>query len=600
MTSPGMLPQTVSGLLALRAASSPGAVAFWQPSSDNGWKPISWGVFAGQVASLRRALEGADLRPGDRVALIAPVSLEWELLHHAALSLGAIVVGMDAHDLPARIAAQAELANVAAFVTSDPRAVSAIETERLASARFILDLSGTMELPAGARRLTWPDLLALGGPALERLPGPQPSDLATIIFTSGTTGAPKGIAYTHEQVCLAIDTISGVFGFVDERSQLLCWLPLSNLFQRMVNLAAMRKGAATHLLNDPRQVMTAVATATPDIFVGVPRFYEKLYEGIRDQIAAQPLIRRWLIELAWSVGRRVGQARLEHRIVPVWLDGIYRVMDRTVLRRVRGVMGDRLRCMITGSAPIPKHLLEEFHALGWLVLEAYGLSENVLPMAMNRPEDFRLGTVGRPLQRNEIVVTENSEIKVRGPGLFAGYVGGANPGPLDGDGFYHTGDLGRFDEDGYLILSGRSDDIIKTSTGRRVAPASIEAELRSASGIDQAVILGAGRKCLVALCTFTPGHPHEQALAGLARELRARVARMSEHGRPRGVALLEHPFSIERGELTSNLKLKRAVIESRHADEIRTLYELIDRNSSDGDALVVIRPGHHTSERDGS
>jgi long-chain acyl-CoA synthetase len=248
----------------------------------------------------------------------------------------------------------------------------------------------------------------------------------------------------------------------------------------------------------------------------------------------------------------------------MWLNGVHGVMDRTVLRRIRRIMGDRLRCMVTGSAPIPKHLLEEFHALGWLVLEAYGLSENVLPMAMNRPDDFRLGTVGRPLQGNEIAVTEDSEIWVRGPGLFAGYVGDANPRPLDSDGFYRTGDLGRFDKDGYLIVSGRSDDMIKTSTGRRVAPASVEAELRSVSGIDQAVIFGAGRKCLWPLCTCVPAHPHEAASVGLERELRERVARMSENARPRGIALLDLPFSIEQGELTSNLKLKRAVIESRH------------------------------------
>ncbi|MBV9890197.1 MAG: AMP-binding protein [Rhizobacter sp.] len=587
-------------MLELRAGSSPTAIAFWRSSPDNRWEPVSWAAFADRVATLRQALHCAGLRAGDRLALIAPVSLEWELLHHAALGLGAVVVGMDAHDLPARIAAQVELADVAAFVTNDPRPMSAIAAERIARSRFILDLSGTMEARGGTRRLAWADLLELADSAQTSLHRPRPNDLATVIFTSGTTGAPKGIAYTHAQVCLAIDTIAEVFEFVGEGSQLLCWLPLSNLFQRMVNLAAMRKGAATYLLGDPRQVMTAVASASPDIFVGVPRFYEKLYEGIRQQIAAQPLLRRSLIGLAWSIGRRVSRARLENRLVPAWLRGVERVADRTVLRRIRGVMGQRLRCMVTGSAPIPRHLLEEFDALGWRVLEAYGMSENVVPMAMNRPDDFRFGSVGRPLPSNEIVVADGGRIKVRGPGVFTCYLGEPTAPPLDSDGFYLTEDLGRFDADGYLYLTGRASEIIKTSTGRRIAPAPIEAGIRSLPGIDQAMLIGAGRKCLVALCTVQ-GTITASDREKLEAALCERAALIAEHDRPLAIAVLDHPWSIDRGELTTNLKLRRAVIEERYGHCIASLYEALDERQDSASTTVIFangrdaaRPGERT------
>ena len=194
-------------------------------------------------------------------------------------------------------------------------------------------------------------------------------------------------------------------------------------------------------------------------------------------------------------------------------------------------------------------------------------------MAMNRPDDFRLGPVGRPLPGNGSVITENSEITVRGPGLF-GYLGEEDHRRLDSDGFYHTGDLGGFDQDGYLSVSGRSDDMFKTSTGRRVAPAGIKARLRSVFGIDQAVLVGSGRKCLVALCTCMTARPDEQTLACSERELRERVAAMGDHERPRAIALIELPFSIERGELTANLKLRRAAIEQapcrRDSDALST------------------------------
>ena len=595
MTEPRASANTIARLLALRAAETPQAIAYRHEVSDGQWVSVTWQDFSLRVAKLRRALSAAGLRKGDRLALIAPVSVEWEALHHAALAMGAVVVGMDAHDLPERIAAMAEQAGIAAFATTDPRVLSRLGTERLAGCRFLLHLGplGQIEtaaslLPSGRPWLTWAALDALGASTNADTEPPTADDVATIIFTSGTTGAPKGIAFSHGQVCLAIDAICDAFDFASPDSRLLCWLPLSNLFQRVVNLAGMRKGAVTYLLADPRRVMQVVARVSPDIFVGVPRFYEKLYDGLRENIAAQTRLRRALVEWAWGVGRRASPYRMKRRRMPLSLALVHGVADRLVLGRVRDVMGTRLQCMVTGSAPTPRYLLEEFHALGWLVLEAYGLSENVLAMAMNRIDDFRFGTVGRPLPGNQIVVADGGAVKVRGPGLFHGYLGEADSPPLDADGFYLTGDLGQFDADGYLTLTGRTGEMIKTSTGRRVAPAGVEAQLRSVPGIDQAVLIGAGRKCLVALCASTHARQDESARGGLIRALREQATRINEHERPRGIALIEQPFSIERGELTPNLKLRRAAIEDRYADLIQKLYELIDRDANSAPQELVV------------
>jgi long-chain acyl-CoA synthetase len=566
-------------------------VAYQQETAPGRWEPITWAAFDQRVEPLRRGLAAAGLRPGDRLALIAPVSLEWELLHHAALALGVVVVGLDAHDLPERIAGMAEQADVTAFATAHPPVLARLSDERWARCRLALHLgTAAPGWPVGARPMPLSQLEALGasGDAPD-LRAPGPDDMATIIFTSGTTGAPKGIAYRHAQLCLAIDAICDAFPFVGPGSRLLCWLPLSNLFQRIVNLAGMRRGAASYLLGDPRRVMEVVGGVAPDVFIGVPRFYEKLYDGVREHIAALPAWQRRLVEWAWQVGRRSSPYRQARQAMPLGLRLAWTVADRAVLRRVRTVMGERLQCMVTGSAPTSKHLLEEFYALGWLVLEAYGLSENVLPMAMNRVDDFRFGTAGRPVPGNEIVVNDEGVVQVLGPGLFSGYLGETDRSPLDTKGFYATGDLGELDSDGYLRLTGRSSELIKTSTGRRVAPAGVETQLRQVPGIDQAVLIGTSRKCLVALCSCVEDSLGAADRGRLVLALREQVSRISEHERPRGIALIDHPFTIECGELTPNLKLRRSAIENLYADLIDDLYAGIDRQgkAAVGEMVVI-------------
>jgi long-chain acyl-CoA synthetase len=583
--------RTVPALLARRVAASAEAVAYQREVAAGQWAPVTWATFGQRVEQLRRGLAAAGLRPGDRLALIAPVSLEWELLHHAALALGGVVVGLDAHDLPERIADMVDQAEVNAYATAQPSTLARLSDTRWARCKLALQLGGaSMAWPAAASPTTLADVEAAGAAAaMPSLPAPGPQDCATIIFTSGTTGAPKGIAYRHEQLCLAIDSICDAFPFVGPGSRLLCWLPLSNLFQRIVNLAGMQSGAASYLLGDPRRVMEVVGGVAPDVFIGVPRFYEKLYEGIREHVAAQPALRRRLVGWAWEIGRSASRVRLEGRKLPARLALAYGFADGTILKRVRSVMGKRLRCMVSGSAPTPRHLLEDLHALGLLVLEAYGLSENVLPMAMNRTDDFRFGTVGRPLPGNQIVVAEDGAILVRGPGMFEGYLGDKTGQPFDVNGYYRTGDLGQFDADGRLRLTGRIGDLIKTSTGRRVAPVGVESALRRVPGIDHAVLIGSGRKCLVALCTCASSSLSAQDKAQLGVALREQVARMGEHEQPSGIALIAGPLSVERGELTPNLKLRRSAIESRYADLIERLYDRVDQNSAaEARGLVIL------------
>lgn len=582
---------TLPALLAARVVETPEAMAFMVEGEGGEWSGVSWGDFGASVAALRGALYAAGLRPGDRLAIAMPVGLDWETLHHAAVGLGAAVVGLDAHDRHDRLADVMRQAEIAALVTTDARVAALAQSLALPSLRLVVTAAASPPT-AGMTTFTWESLMAMPRADVPEQSRPGAQDLATIIFTSGTSGQPKGIAYSHGQLGLALAGICETFTFVGADGRLLCWLPLSNLFQRMVNLAGLHHGATTYLLADPRRVMEVVAKVSPDVFVGVPRFYEKLLDGLRSRVAAMPGPVRAVVNGAWGVARRHHRVLADGGYPSAGLRVANSIADRTVLSRIRQVMGRRLRCMVTGSAPMPKAVLDELNALGWTVLEAYGLSENVVPMAMNRLDRCRPGSVGLPMAGNDIRIAADGEVLVRGPGVFNGYLGADSPAPLNAEGFYATGDLGHFDAQGFLHLSGRKSDLIKTSTGRRVAPMGIEAVLQSVFGIDHAVVFGDGRPCLVALCTTAEPVTDEAQQQALAGRLREAAATLAPHDRPAAIAFLPAPFSIDAGELTSNLKICRRPIGTRHATRIDRLYEhLLGQGGTGGSTMPVIFPG---------
>ena len=240
--------------------------------------------------------------------------------------------------------------------------------------------------------------------------------------------------------------------------------------------------------------MSQIQHIEPDLFIGVPRFYEKLYAGVMTTIDKTPAWQKWLIALALRIGEHHANV-LRSGEVPRWFESAwYRLADWLVLGRLRYVMGARLKYMVSGSAPLPSWLLERLQAMGLLVLEAYGLSENLIPVAANQPDAYRLGTVGRVMHGNELRLAEDGELWVRGPGVFGGYYGEeSETGLFDADGYFATGDYASIDADGFITLTGRKSEVFKTSTGRRIAPGGIESILRTVPYIEQAAVFGAGR-----------------------------------------------------------------------------------------------------------
>jgi long-chain acyl-CoA synthetase len=269
-----------------------------------------------------------------------------------------------------------------------------------------------------------------------------------------------------------------------------------------------------------------------------------------------------------------------------------------VLSKLRAVMGGRLRFAVTGSAPTPEALLRFFDALGLRVFEAYGMSECIVPVALNTPGHFSLGTVGRPLAVNQLRLDEDNELLIKGPGVFSGYYDEPDrPDLFTSEGYYRTGDYAEIDLDGYLRLRGRKSEIFKTSTGRRISPIGIEATLQELPYVDRALVLGAGRKCLAAILTLDREtihqsdpdrpQPHEALEQRLAADLAATIRRLPEHERPAGYLVLGKSFSLERGEITPNLKLRRRSIEELYAAQIDDLFDRIERQQDTTPVLLM-------------
>lgn len=588
----------IPGLLESRAGATPDAAAFrHKPGPDAPWTPLTWNEFRERVNALAAAMVARGLAPGDRVALAAANDVRWEITHHAVARAGGVLVAFDPHDPHDRVRQILGNARPRFLFAQRMEWLSFLSFEEIRPFEWIVAFEGEPKKFSKAGPYAWGEAtVAPSDPGT--CPPIDPDQPATLIYTSGTTGDAKGVAYTHRQIVQASRAIADNYAAIEPTSRLLCWLPLSNLFQRMTNLAALHRGCETWMWEDPRRVMDALREVHPDLFISVPRFYEKVYAGIEAAIAARSWPTRAAARLAIGIGGRWAVARREGRTAGWPLRIARAVADRWVLRRLRGVMGDRVRFLVSGSAPMPPWLLEYYHALGLLVLEAYGLSENVIPVAMNRPEVYRFGTVGHPLPQNHLRLGPAGEIFIKGPGVFHGYHGESAGASFAADGYFDTGDNGVLDEDGFLSLTGRRSALIKTSTGRRIAPVRVEEAFQRAVIVDQTVVYGSNHKRLAALVTLdwsklppdarpgTDGAIPPATWEKIKGDLAACAGALPSHERPGGYLILANRFSIDAGEMTSNLKLRRGKVEERYKPWLEDLFSIIDR--ADGEAPIFV------------
>ncbi|MFC5767925.1 AMP-dependent synthetase/ligase [Thauera sinica] len=568
-------PCTVPGRLRDRALRTGDTVAFLHRAGEDGWQSITWHDLLAQVRRLASHFARLGIRRGDRIVIMLPTGPDWELCQQAALTIGAVVVGLDSHDAPQNLQRALALTQPRLIVTSDEEPldlirgiwrlpeIAVVATAGAARSAAVHALDGLLAADPGS-----------GVPAI---PEPGPDDPATIVFTSGSTGHPKGIAYSHRQLCLAVDGLMERFPSVRQDARMICWLPLSTLFQRVINLLAISCGATSYFLDVP-DVMRFAPEIRPTLFVGVPRFFEKLHGGIQAGLENRSTAERTIVHAAWAIGSRRAAALRAGKRPPLWCRLLFPAADR-VLARVRALMGPDLQFMASGSAPMPRWLLERLHGLGWTVLEAYGTSENVMPIAFNTLRQFRFGSVGKPLPGNELRFADDGELLVRGPGVFGGYYGeSASSDTIDAEGFLHTGDYAHLDHDGFLWLDGRKSEVFKTSTGRRVPPAPIEAALKTLDYVDHAVVVGRDRPYPIALLTIAPQHPFAAKLSdpathtAVAADALDACRAFPEFQRPGAIIVSPRALSVSGGELTLNQKIRRIPIEQRFRAQIDEAY----------------------------
>lgn len=592
--------QTLTGLLEARASATPQGLAFVEHGDDTARTGTSWAKFASLVDRVAKSLSDHRVWPGTRVGILAQNSVQWETCQMAALANAATVVGLDIHHTDATLKRLIECTRVSHLFVGD-----SVIARRVAG--LGLEPRPALWLMAGdAPAADFPKRFILPDDPPQPLPPenvedirrkPTPDDMAIVVFSSGTTGHPKPIGYTHRQVLLAVRSITSAFPSVDSSGALVCWLPLANLFQRIIDFCAIARGNPTHIVADPRSVMRVVPDARPQLLLGVPRFFERAMTAMQQRVAAMP----------WPVGdiasrtlsRSLAPPSAARPSIPPSLPSRFsQWASRRIVARLNRAFGGEVRYLVSGSAPLASHVHGFFDAIGLPVLEAYGVSECIIPIALNTPDHRRVGSVGRAVSENEVGLSPDGEVLVRGPGVFAGYLDD-EPGVqrLDEAGYWHTGDRGRFDEDGFLVLEGRLSDAFKLSTGRWINPLEIESTLRTRPGVDYAAVVGAGRKTIV--CMLNVSDAAAQSALGLPGSvgdsiapawLRDIAVTLPEYQRPAGYLVLRSAFTVSGGELTVNLKLRRNAIAAKYAEEIETFYRDLDRYMAEG-TKQGLRPG---------
>ena len=566
---------------------------------DGRWTALDYRELAERVHAASIGLRELGVRDGDRVAILSENRPEWAITDYACLAARATDVPVYP-TLPAR---QVE------YILRDSGAVAVVvstagQLEKVRSIREHLPaLRHVIAFDADARGpavLSFDELLACGRAALARHPGwrthalaARPDDLATLIYTSGTTGDPKGVMLTHGNIASNVTTSVGLFDF-GEGDECLSFLPLSHIFERMFGHYSMfHAGVVINYAGSIDTVAADMKELRPTMMASVPRLYEKIFSRVLDAVRSSPAPRRRIF--AWA--RRVGETWVERTLagqrVPLMLALQRRLADRLVFATLRARTGGRIRFFISGGAPLSPEIAKFFFAAGMPILEGYGLTETSPVMAVNTFGHTRLGTVGRPIPGVEIRIAPDGEIVTRGPNVMRGYFEkpDATAAVVDPDGWFHTGDIGVLDTDGYLSITDRKKDLIVTAGGKNIAPQPIENLAKSSKFVSNAVMLGDRRPFPIML--VVPNAEPLKAWAArhglqasemeplcrlpevhtkLEREVRKTLRDLAQFEMPKKFLLLPSDFSVEGGELTPTLKVRRRVVEERHKAAIEALY----------------------------
>ncbi|HKS65736.1 MAG TPA: long-chain fatty acid--CoA ligase [Candidatus Acidoferrales bacterium] len=568
--------------------------------TESGWQSIAAPEMLRRVAVLARALRGLGIKLGDRVGLFAPNCPEWHTADFAILGIGAINVPVYFNESPDRLAYILNHAGTRVVITagaSQAQKLAGVRggiqcVERVISAASLPDTrEGTIRFET---LLATPAADANAAVAEYRQSAMQvtPGQLATIIYTSGTTGEPKGVMLSHSNLSSNVrDSITGQEFTPSDVA--LEFLPLAHVYERIAGYGYLFNGVSAAYVDRMEDVPQALLEVHPTRAAAVPRFYEKIYAKILDQGHHEPAWKRKVFDWALRVAQDAVPWRAHGKDVPPAVKAQWRIANTLVYKKIRAGLGAQHQRLSSGGGPLAKELAEFFWSVGVEVYQGYGLTETSPVVSTNTPKANKVGTVGRPIPNVQVKIAEDGEILVKGPCVMQGYYKKPDDtrATISEDGWLRTGDIGKLDEDGYLIITDRKKELLKTAAGKFVAPALIENLLKTSPFISNAITVGDRQKFVSVL--IVPNFAALEAEAGkegrefpnagklladswtrdvITREVERLTERLAQYEKPKRFALIEQDFTFGNGQLTYTLKLKRRVIEQTYADVIERLY----------------------------
>ncbi len=585
--------------------------ALWY-KSQNTWKHYTWGQYVDKARAFAGGLLALGFEPGAGVAIMSNNNPEWVIADVATMMVRGVPAGIYQTCTDEQALYIANHCEAAVVVLEDKATWDHVGgakwAKKLEHTRRIVMIRDADQVK-NKLVVGFDDFLASGADHLdaveERIAEIQPDELAKLIYTSGTTGPPKGVMLSHHNLAWtakqSVDLVE-VVGAVQPDDAIVSYLPLSHIAEQMFSiLAPITAGIPVWFAEDLTKVKDAMIVARPTVFLAVPRVWEKFKNALDARLAEATGVKKSIVDFSQSTLLEAGNVILDHgeEGLPLGLKLKYRVANKLFATKLKGALGlDRLRLAVTGAAPISREVLEFFMSIGIIIHEVYGQSEDSGPTTYNYPipGKRKLGTVGIPFPGVEVKIADDGEILVRGPNLFMGYY--KNPEATAEaliDGWLHSGDVGQFDEDGFLRITDRKKDLIITAGGKNVAPQNIEKLLRDIEGVGNAVVIGDNRKFLAALLTVCPEQgpalaarnswPADPAALAAHEAFRAHLQAgiddsvnkaLARYENIRKFTILPQDFTVEGGELTPTQKVKRPIVNQKYVAEIEAFYAGLD------------------------
>jgi long-chain acyl-CoA synthetase len=562
------------------------------------WKPVTWGEHQETCKKISKSLIALGIRKGDKVTILSWTRLEWIQLDLATVSIGAITVGIYQSSLPDDCAYIINHSDAAVLIVENQDQLDKISEVRhnLPNLKHIVIIDGE---PSGIKGvMTWQEFMSKGTNAtddefLARTVEIRPGDAASFVYTSGTTGIPKGAMIMHENLVFtswsALQSI-----LMKPHFETLLALPLPHVFARIIVYVCLRAAVTINIGESLEKVGDNLKEVRPHFFVTAPRFYEKAYVKITSNAQDAGGIKNKIFKWALRVGYAVSKLQQQKKSVTGLLAFKHKLANRLVFSKVQAAIGGNLVYAVSGSAPLNKALAEFFHACGILILEGLGMTENTSFSNVNRYDNYKFGTVGQLGPGIEQKINPDGEVLFRGKNIMLGYY--KNPEEtaetIDHDGWLYTGDIGEIDEDGFLRITDRKKDIIVTSGGKNIAPQRVENIMVTSRYIAQVVVYGDRKKYLTGVVTLDQDQvrewavkhglqfsnweelrTHPQVVELVENEVRDKNKFLSSFETLKKVIIAPDEFSVASGEQTSSLKIKRKVVTEKYEAQLEALYE---------------------------